>query len=360
MFIFFIVIVVLVVAVFLFVQLPQFGANPAGARLERIQKSPQYKDGTFKNKSETPMLTGGGSYPKMMREFFFNKPSNVAPDKPLPSVKTDLKNLTGEKPMLVWFGHSSYFLRINGKNILIDPVFSLRPSPIPFGDKNFAGTDVYKVEDFPIIDILVITHDHYDHLDYETMLKLIPTTKQVCTALGVGAHLSRWGFEESQIHEFDWWESLKIDGNIQLTATPARHFSGRGFTRGNTLWTSFVLQTPDYQIFIGGDSGYDTHFKEIGEKFGGFDLALLECGQYNKYWSNIHVMPEETAQAAVDLKAKVLMPVHWGKFTLAMHAWDEPITRVSAHAKTLNQPITTPMIGELVVIDSLYPTKKWW
>lgn len=360
MLIFLSIIIVLVVAVLLFTQSPPFGGNPSGARLTRIKQSPQYKNSVFNNYSETPMLTGGGSYPKVMWDFFFNKPSNVVPDKPMPSVKTDLKNLSDDKPTLVWFGHSSYFLKMNGKNILIDPIFSPRPSPVPFGNKNFEGTELYQIEDFPQIDMLIITHDHYDHLDYETMLKLAPTAKQVYTALGVGAHLSHWGFEESKIHEFDWWESVAIDESITLTATPARHFSGRGFKRNTTLWSSFVLQTPDYKIFIGGDSGYDTHFEEIGEKFGGFDLAILECGQYNTHWANIHLMPEQTAQAAVDLKAKVLMPVHWGKFTLAMHAWDEPITRVSAHAKKLNLHITTPMIGEVVVIDSLYPAKQWW
>jgi L-ascorbate metabolism protein UlaG (beta-lactamase superfamily) len=228
------------------------------------------------------------------------------------------------------------------------------------GDKNFAGTDIYAVEDFPEIDLLIITHDHYDHLDYETMLKLVGKTKKICTSLGVGAHLAHWGFDESIISELDWWESIKIDSSMEITATPARHFSGRGLVRGKTFWSSFVLQTTDYKIFIGGDSGYDTHFREIGERFGGFDLAILECGQYNDFWANIHTMPEEVVQVAKDINAKVLMPVHWGKFTLSLHAWDEPITRVSTKANAFNQAMTTPMIGEIVTIDSIYPTKKWW
>lgn len=360
MVIFLITIAVLIVGSFIFLQQPQFGANPSGARLERIKKSPNYKDGSFQNLSETPTMTNGGTYLQVSKDFFFNRPSNTIPNKPLPAIKTDLKNLPDGKPILVWFGHSSYFLHIDGKNILVDPVFSPRPSPVPIGDKNFAGTDIYTVEDFPEIDLLIITHDHYDHLDYETMLKLVGKTKKICTSLGVGAHLTHWGFDERIISELDWWESIKIDLSMEITATPARHFSGRGLVRGKTLWSSFVLQTTDYKIFIGGDSGYDTHFREIGERFGGFDLAILECGQYNDWWANIHTMPEEVVQVGREINAKVLMPVHWGKFTLALHAWDEPITRLSAKASAFNQPITTPMIGEIVVIDSIYPTKKWW
>lgn len=355
-----VIIVVLAVGVFILLQQPQFGANPSGARLERIKKSPYYKDGAFQNVSLTPTMTNGGTYWGTAKSFLFDKPKEAAPAMPLPAIKTDLKSLSDTKPSLVWFGHSSYFLRIAGKNILVDPVFSERPSPVPLGDKNYLGTDIYSAEDFPEIDLLIITHDHYDHLDYPTMLKLVGKTKKICTSLGVGAHLAHWGFDENIISELAWWESIKIEDSLQLTATPARHFSGRGLVRGKTFWSSFVLKTTDYQLFLGGDSGYDTHFKEIGECFGSFDLAILECGQYNKYWANIHTMPEETVQASKDLNAKVLMPVHWGKFSLALHDWHEPINRVTAKAKTENQTLTTPMIGEIVLIDSIYPNKRWW
>jgi L-ascorbate metabolism protein UlaG (beta-lactamase superfamily) len=262
--------------------------------------------------------------------------------------------------VIVWFGHSSYFIHINGKNILVDPVFSGNASPISLFAKNYQGSNTYSTDDFPELDMVLITHDHYDHLDYASILKLKEKTKHFYTSLGVGAHLAYWGVEESRITEFDWWDELSLDSNIQLIAAPARHFSGRKFTRGKTLWASYILKAPGTTLYLGGDSGYDTHFKEIGEKYGPFDLALLECGQYNLYWPSIHMMPEETAQAALDLKAKRLMPVHWSKFTLALHPWNEPVSRVTAAATKLGVQVTTPMIGEQIVIDSLYPDQKWW
>jgi len=177
--------------------------------------------------------------------------------------------------------------------------------------------------------------------------------------LGVGGHLVSWGYAESQITELDWSEKISIDSILTFTAAPARHFSGRGLKRNQTFWSSFILKTPHYNLYLGGDSGYDTHFKEIGTQHGPFDLVILECGQYNAYWKYIHFMPEEMAQAAVELNAKLLLPVHWGKFTLALHPWNEPIERVTKKAKELNLAIATPMIGEKVELGSGYPTKVW-
>jgi L-ascorbate metabolism protein UlaG (beta-lactamase superfamily) len=291
---------------------------------------------------------------------FFNKPKNTAPPKPLPCVKTDIALLTSDKPVIVWFGHSSYFIHINGKNILVDPVFSGYASPFSFTGKSFKGSPVYTADDFPAIDILILTHDHYDHLDYRTILMLQSKTKTICTSSGVGSHLRYWGIDKEMITEFDWWESKQVTGDVELTAAPARHFSGRSFTRNKTLWSSFILKAGGYSIYIGADSGYDSHFKTIGEKYGPFDIVMLESGQYNEWWPYIHMMPEQTVQAAIDLKAKVLMPVHWGKFALGLHPWDEPIKRVVAKANELNVKITTPMIGEPVVLDSSYPKEQWW
>jgi L-ascorbate metabolism protein UlaG (beta-lactamase superfamily) len=180
------------------------------------------------------------------------------------------------------------------------------------------------------------------------------------TSLGVGAHLEYWGVPADKIKELDWWETTDINADTKFTAAPARHFSGRGFKRNQTLWSSFVFETNGYRIYLGGDSGYDKHFAEIGNRFGPFDLAILEDGQYNIYWSNIHMMPEETAQAAVDLKAKVLFPVHWGKFALATHPWDESVQRVLKKAGELNMKVITPRIGEQVILDSIYPATHWW
>jgi L-ascorbate metabolism protein UlaG (beta-lactamase superfamily) len=212
----------------------------------------------------------------------------------------------------------------------------------------------------PGIDVLIQTHDHYDHLDYISVSALRPKVKKIVTTLGTGSHFEYWGYDPAIITELDWWETTSIAAGIKLTATPGRHFSGRGIMRGKTLWAGFILKTPAHTIYIGGDSGYDTHFKEIGSKYGPFDIAILECGQYNAHWPHIHMMPEETAQAAVDLNAKRLLPVHWAKFTLALHPWNDPIKRVVKKAAALNLPITTPEIGEPVVIGKSYPEAHWW
>ncbi len=216
------------------------------------------------------------------------------------------------------------------------------------------------MEDFPDPDMVLITHDHFDHLDYETILKLKSRAKHFYTSLGVASHLVSWGVDREKITELDWWEEASQVEGIKWIAAPARHFSGRTFKRNRTLWSSFILETSGYRIYLGGDSGYDTHFKEIGERYGPFDLALLECGQYNPLWANIHMMPEETVQAALDLKSKLLLPVHWGKFTLSLHPWTDPIQRVTKEAALKGVAITTPMIGEPLVISEDYPVKHWW
>jgi L-ascorbate metabolism protein UlaG (beta-lactamase superfamily) len=353
------IIAVLAGSVFLFMQQAVFGADPTGKRLARIQKSAHYKDGTFQNLSPTEVMTKDASMIKMMRDFF-NKPKTTEPQEILPSVQTNLQALNHEKPTVVWFGHSSYLIQSNGKTVLVDPVFSGNASPISFFAKAFKGANNYGVEDLPMIDVLVITHDHYDHLDYKTIMALKTKVKKIYTSLGVGAHLEHWGIPADKIIEFDWWENERISDSMELTAVPARHFSGRSFTRGKTLWSAFVLKIDGYHLFIGGDSGYGTHFKTIGAKYGPFDIVMLEAGQYGVNWPLIHMTPEETIAAAKDLQAKVLMPVHWGKFALALHDWDEPINRVLQEAHKQNFKITTPLIGEVIVLDSIYPNKEWW
>jgi L-ascorbate metabolism protein UlaG (beta-lactamase superfamily) len=336
-----------------------FGTNPEGARLERIQKSPHYKDGSFQNLSPTEVLLKETSYMKMMKEFF-NKNEKVAPSSRIPSVQTDLKSIQAQDPTLVWFGHSSYLIRSKELTLLVDPVFSGHASPVSFFGKAFDGADVYPVNSFPAIDIMVITHDHYDHLDYKTISAFKSTTSRYIVPLGVGAHLEYWGIPADKIIELDWWEEKQVADSVTFVATPARHFSGRKFQRGKTLWASYVLKIHGHTLYIGGDSGYDTHFKTIGEKYGPFKIALLEAGQYGKDWPYIHMMPEETVTAAQDLKAEVLMPVHWGKFVLANHDWDEPIQRVMKTSKEKNQKVITPLIGEPVNINQLKPTPEWW
>ena len=358
--------IALVIGIFIFLQTAVFGQNPEGAAAERVQKSPHYKNGKFENLSFTPDLAEDATYWKVIKQQF-RKIEDKEPNEPLPAVKTDLNNLAPDGLQVIWFGHSAYLLRINGKNILVDPVFSGYASPVPIFAKAYDATYNYAVADMPaVIDVLLISHDHYDHLDYKTVKALQPRVKQVVTSLGVGSHLQRWGYDRTKINELDWNDSITIDRVLNFTAQPARHFSGRGLKRNQTFWSSFVLETPTHNLFLGGDSGYDTHFKEIGQKHGPFDLAILECGQYNPYWKYIHTMPEQTAQAAIDLKAKVLLPVHWGKFTLAPHPWREPIERLTKKAAELNLPIATPMIGEVLEIGNPSPltpgggTKKWW
>ncbi len=336
-----------------------FGKNPAGKSLEAMQRFPNYKKDGFENLSPTQMMMQDTSFLKMTWRFF-NKPADTKPPVALPSVKTDLKKVTPGETLITWFGHSSYLIQINGKNILVDPVLSGYASPFNMGVKGFAGTDVYRAEDMPEIDLLLITHDHFDHLDHRTVLKLKPKIKSICTSAGVGSHLIYWGFDPAIITEIYWWEHVQIFDDASLTAAPARHFSGRTFNRNKTLWSSFILKTANQSIYIGADSGYDSHFKTIGEKFGPFDLAILETGQYNTQWPLIHMMPEEAVQATIDLGARSLLPVHWGKFALAFHPWNEPMERVLAKASEINIPVITPMIGEQVVLGKYHPEKKWW
>ncbi|MBL7991111.1 MAG: MBL fold metallo-hydrolase [Candidatus Kapabacteria bacterium] len=353
-----IVVGVLSVSAIAILQLKAFGKMPSGKRLERVKRSPQYHDGKFHNASSTPMMTGDNATWETLTEFLSSK--NTEPPKPIPSVKTDLKALPDSVPTLVWFGHSGYLLHVDGKNILVDPIFAESIAPVPWFMKSYAGTSVYSVDDLPPLDAVIITHDHYDHLNYETITKIIAKTKHFYTALGVGEHLAYWGVDEQNITELDWWEKADITSSISLTATPARHFSGRGIINDKTLWASFALTSSQAKIYIGGDSGYDTHFKTIGERFGPFDLVMLECGQYNKKWALIHLMPEETVQASLDLKATALMPMHWGRFTLASHTWDEPITRLEASAIASSLALCTPLIGEPVRLAAPYPHTAWW
>jgi L-ascorbate metabolism protein UlaG (beta-lactamase superfamily) len=348
-----------IVGLFAILNQPKFGKLPNGERQARIEKSPNYKNGAFKNLNFTPQLTGEGGFMKIMKDMFNAK--NRRPVDPIPSVKTNLINLDRNMDVLVWFGHSSYFMQIDGKRILVDPVFCGNASPFPFMIKSFKGTDIYTPADIPEIDYLFITHDHWDHLDYKTITELKPKIGKVITTLGTGAHLERWGYDTKNIIENDWYDHLQLGDGFTLNTTPARHFSGRGPKPKQTLWASFVLQTPSTRIFIGGDGGYDEHFAEIGDKFGGFDLAILENGQYNTSWRFIHMMPNEVLQAAKDLRAKRLFPVHSSKFALANHSWDAPLKAITEFNKSVNQPLITPMIGEMVNLkDSFQIFSEWW
>lgn len=331
-------------------------------RLQRLSKSPNFRGGKFHNQTETPVMSPDASYWKIMRQRFGGDEIRT-PEDTLPVVKRDLKQpVNPDKVHLTWFGHSTILLQVQGRNILLDPVFSKRASPVQFaGPKNFPGTERYQAEDLPPIDYLLISHDHYDHLDKETIAKLAKKVKAFVVPLGVGTHLQDWGVPAGNIRELDWWDELELEPGLHLAATPARHFSGRGLTdRFGTLWCSYVLKTEKANLYLGADSGYGPHFKQIGEKYGPFGLTLLECGQYNTSWPNIHMMPEETAQAHLDLKGKTLLPIHWGKFSLALHSWTEPMERLLAETNKKDIRLTTPRIGELITIDSYLPFENWW
>jgi len=352
---------ILAVTAFIFIRQSSFGRIPTGERLEKVKNSSNYREGKFQNLSDTPQLTGDKGYVGAMISFLFGKKERVTPNGELPHIKTDLLNLGRDKDILVWFGHSSYFIQIDGKRILVDPVLSGAASPVSFVNKPFKGTDVYKASDIPEIDYLFISHDHWDHLDYKTVMELKERIGKVICGLGVADHFERWGFDKNNIIEMDWNNDTRLDEGFLVYCLPARHFSGRGLSPNQSLWASFLLETPSMKIYIGGDSGYDSFYTQIGERFGEIDLAILENGQYDKGWKYIHMMPEETVQASKDLRAKSLLPVHNSKFALSVHAWDAPLKGVTTAAEKENQRILTPMIGEVVnVKDSTQVFSKWW
>ncbi|TYA72030.1 hypothetical protein FUA24_18855 [Seonamhaeicola marinus] len=339
---------------------PQFGGNQSEESLIKIKNSPNYNgDGAFKNQELTLASTGfkWSSIPK-----FFTNGNNKVPSGVLPQNKLTTEYFENEpkEPRITWFGHSALFLEMDQLNIFIDPMLGNVPAPHPLlGGSRFNKELPISIENLPEIDLVLISHDHYDHLDYGSIQQLKDKVKLFYVPLGIKAHLTEWGISSEKIKEFDWWESAKIKG-VEFVSTPARHFSGRGFKRNNTLWCSWVIKSENNSIYFSGDSGYGKHFKDIGEKYGPFDFAMMECGQYDEQWAHIHMMPEETVQASIDVQAEVIMPIHWGAFKLALHEWTDPIERSIKKAKELNVKMATPIIGEAVVVNKDYPSLDWW
>lgn len=355
----FIFILAAALCVSVYLHLPMFGALPRGGRLERIKLSPNYRGGEFRNKEETPVMTAEGF--DGIRNYLFRKKVRLKPRVAMPSVKTDLKKLSREEDVLVWFGHSSFFLQLSGKRILVDPVFSPVSSPVLFYPSSFKGTDIYSPEDMPEIDCLFLTHDHWDHLDHKTMLAMKSKVKKIITGLGVGAHLERWGFDKDKITEADWNETTILDEKIKVHILPARHFSGRGLIRNKSLWVSFLIETPDFKLFLSGDSGYGKHFAEIGEKFGPVDLAVMDSGQHDKDWKYVHMMSDEVVKAAKELKAKRLFMAHLGRLCISNHPWDEPFIEITEMSADAPYSLMTPVIGEkadLRKTDQVFT--HWW
>ncbi|MFT4020816.1 MAG: MBL fold metallo-hydrolase [Acinetobacter sp.] len=348
---------VIVIAVFM--QHPQFGKKPSGERLKRIEQSKHYQKGKFQNIRPKPLISQGYSLIKEIYKTFIHPPKRQMPNQPIPSTKTDLKHLPDGQ--MVWFGHSSVFFKLHGQTFLIDPVMSGSASPIPGMTKAYVGTDIYTVDDLPEIDYLLISHDHYDHLDYKTIVALQPKVKHVITGLGVGEHFEYWGYPIEKLIEKDWFESVDLEHELRIHIEPSHHNSGRRYTNCKSLWVSFVIQSADLKIFYTGDGGYDHRFKEIGQRHGGFDWALMENGQYNVAWHSVHCLPHEVAQATEDLHAKNMLPVHHSKFTLAQHAWDEPIRKISEYSINRDYRLATPMIGEAIDLYSqTQEFQRWW
>ncbi|MBT2160597.1 MBL fold metallo-hydrolase [Zobellia barbeyronii] len=356
---------VLVIAYVLFNNFyPSFGGDVTKERQQVYKQSEQFKEGIFINKKAVPKDLSFSESLNLAYKFFTIKVPNGRPKEDLKVIKLDSANVAdyNSKTRMVWYGHSSFLLQIDGLNILLDPMFGMVPAPHPWlGDDRFNKEMPLEIEKLPRIDAVIFSHDHYDHLDYETILKLKDKTKHYFVPLGLGVHLEAWGIPADKITEMDWWEEKQLQ-NITLVCTPAQHFSGRKLDNSqSTLWSSWVVKSIDENIYFSGDSGYAPHFKEIGEKYGPFDLALMECGQYDKMWPDIHMMPEETAQAGLDVNAKKIMPIHWAGFKLALHDWKDPIKRVEAKALELNLKVIAPQIGqEIIVADSVSTYANWW
>ena len=297
---------------------PAFGRRMSKERKTRIEASPNYRDGQFQNQIPTQQFTGDKSMFRALWEFLTNRKKDRTPKEAVPAVKTDLKLLPTDRDWLVWFGHSSYLFCLDGKRYLVDPVLKLE-FPVTVMMHPFKGTNIYSPDDMPEIDVLIVTHEHWDHLDYATLRDLKDKVKHVVCPLGVAEYLEYWGYNPECITEMDWYE--KADN---ITCLPTRHFSNRLFKRDQTLWASFMVESGGRKVYVGGDGGYDQRFKEIYERFGSVDLALMENGQYNKDWANIHLMPADLEKAILDLKAKQVFTVHHDKFSLAPHAWTEP------------------------------------
>lgn len=342
---------------------PQFGARAEGEELQKILSSPNYRDGKFQNLVPTQMSGENTSmFGNMIK--FMKGGENREPKVPLQTAKFDKNAFLNSHSGIsyTWFGHSTVLINVNGKIILTDPVFSETASPVSFlGAKRFKYTNQFNVKQLPDLDAVLISHDHYDHLDYKTILKIKDKTKLFYVPLGVGAHLLRWGVDPDKIVELDWWDESEFDQYLKFIATPSRHFSGRaGVDKDYTLWCSWVIKTDTSSIYFSGDSGYEKHFKQIGEKYGPFDLTMIECGQYNEGWPYIHMMPEQSVQAHVDLNGKVMMPIHWGKFNLSLHQWTEPIERASKKAEELGVDLISPLPGEVVEIKTDAEKEYWW
>lgn len=346
------VLVLAVVAVGMILWLhPAFGRSPQGERLERIAASPNYRNGQFHNLEKTPEVTSDKGILRALWEALFDSPADKVPSSPVKAIKTDLKALPLTDNLLVWLGHSSYFMTLDGKRILVDPVLTSKFPVSLMMMKPFPGSDIYSPADIPPVDILIITHDHYDHLDYGTIRDIKDRVGLVICPLGVGEHLEYWGVDKDKIRELDWYQTAAAD-LLKIECLPARHFSGRLFKHSNTLWASFMVTLPDgMTVYLGGDSGYGKHHQQIAQRYPTVNYAILEDGQYNEDWRYIHTLPSQQDSVIRDIGAKYVLPVHNSKFALARHPWHEPIDKIrETAAADISFHLIDAIIGQPIIL----------
>ncbi|MBQ7421386.1 MAG: MBL fold metallo-hydrolase [Prevotella sp.] len=334
------------------------GKQPDGERLARCEQSKQWKDGEFQNQYDTPQLTGDEGFLRQMWNFLFVKVDQLRPSSAVTVVKQSLKDIPRDEEVCVWLGHSTVYIQTGGIRFLFDPVLTSK-LPVTLFMRPFSGTDAYSPDDLPAIDYLIITHDHWDHLDYETVKALKDRVGSVVCGLGIGAHFEYWGYDRRRIHDVDWGDSIAINDSLTLRCMPSRHFSGRLFGRNKTLWASYLIDG-ERRIFVSGDGGYDDRFGKIGRDYPGIDLAVMENGQYDRGWRYIHTLPSELPRAIEELRPKRVLTYHNSKYALANHAWTEPLDSIYAHAKGKSWQLLTPRIGERIELDRQQEFKKWW
>jgi L-ascorbate metabolism protein UlaG (beta-lactamase superfamily) len=324
------------------------------------EASPQFQDGKFRNAIPMHKMSIG-EMARLWWKATFDKPAGTVPAHAIPvRPLTRAALLAAPDNTLYRLGHSTMLIKLAGEFYLTDPVFSKRASPVQWaGPARFHAPPI-SIEELPPIKAVILSHDHYDHLDHAAVMALAAKTAHFLAPLGVGERLVKWGIEAAKVQQFDWWQGTSIDG-VRFVATPAQHFSGRSLSdRDSTLWASWVIQHADLRLFFSGDSGYFKGFKEIGAKYGPFDVALVETGAYDKQWPDVHMQPEETLQAFLDLKGKWLVPIHNGTFDLSMHRWQDPFERIAALAQERGVAMATPEMGEALDLAQPQAGKAWW
>jgi L-ascorbate metabolism protein UlaG (beta-lactamase superfamily) len=343
--------------------LPPFGAELSGERLARARANPLYGDGAFANPPPPAPARTSGDALRMLGNQLGGDEVRVPPST-LPVVAVDAKALQSTPPSpglrAFWIGHASVYVELDGVRLLVDPVFSEYASPFDLGPRRFHRPPI-ALADLPPIDAVLITHDHYDHLDMTAAQELARRGAAFHVPLGIGAHLERWGVPAARIREYEWWQEQALRG-VRIVSTPTRHYSGRGLNRNGTLWTSWSVIGARHRFYVSGDTGYADHFRAIGEKLGPFDLSFVKVGAYGPGagWADIHMSAEDAVRAHRDVRARRMVPVHWATFNLAFHAWDEPIRRTLAAAQEHKAEVLTPRIGEMMDADRPFSSTAWW